>query len=64
MSNTILTTQLPFVMKPTPASHAAAHPPMGSPATQRTGGGLFDQFLTQAEKEFLANQLQQIHWSR
>ncbi|MBF0339858.1 MAG: hypothetical protein HQL95_02700 [Magnetococcales bacterium] len=62
MSNTILAAQLPPVMKPAPIQ-SGSHVPAGTTAS-RPQGGLFDQFLTQAEKDYLASQLQQVRWSR
>lgn len=62
MSHTILNAQLPFVMKPTLPQPVVNQNPLGSSANQRVAPGMFDQFLTQAEKEFLTNQLQQVKW--
>ncbi len=62
MSNIIFAAQLPPIMKPVPMN-TGSQIPTGNPAN-RAQGGLFDQFLTQAEKDYLATQLQQVKWSR
>ncbi|MBF0627798.1 MAG: hypothetical protein HQL91_06205 [Magnetococcales bacterium] len=63
MSNIVFNAYLPPVMKPAPFQPAGPSAP-ATPPNNRNQGGLFDQFLTQAEKDFLANQLQQVKWSR
>ncbi|MBF0270675.1 MAG: hypothetical protein HQL98_01180 [Magnetococcales bacterium] len=62
MSNINLAVQLPPIMKPAPIQ-PGSQASMSTAAT-RPQGGLFDQFLTQAEKDYLACQLQQVKWSR
>ncbi|GAB0057668.1 hypothetical protein SIID45300_02000 [Candidatus Magnetaquicoccaceae bacterium FCR-1] len=63
MSNTITPAHLAAMMKPAqirPVSQGTMAPLPVRPQD----GGLFNQFLTQAEKDYLANQLQQVKWGR
>ncbi|MBF0190669.1 MAG: hypothetical protein HQL99_05900 [Magnetococcales bacterium] len=62
MSNINLAVHLPPLMKPAPAQPVSQA--SMSPSATKSQGGLFDQFLTQAEKDYLACQLQQVKWSR
>ncbi|MEO5347239.1 MAG: hypothetical protein H7834_12810 [Magnetococcus sp. YQC-9] len=64
MSNTISPAQLAAMMKPAQARPVSQGLMAPNPAARPQGGGLFNDFLTQAEKDFLANQLQQVKWGR
>ncbi|MBF0294847.1 MAG: hypothetical protein HQL96_06630 [Magnetococcales bacterium] len=63
MSNPIAAAQLLHTLAPTHKAHTA---PQSQPAKADTPDrvGLFDQFLTQAERDFIANRLQEIKWMR
>ncbi|MBF0429079.1 MAG: hypothetical protein HQL94_09175 [Magnetococcales bacterium] len=61
MSITILAAPLNYPMKPAMGPQSGSKDPSSIQAAQKQGG-LFDQFLTQAEKDFLAAQMQSMKW--
>ncbi|MBF0164795.1 MAG: hypothetical protein HQL97_13855 [Magnetococcales bacterium] len=63
MSNTITPAHLAAMMKPA-QSRPVSQGLMAPKPVRPQDGGMFDQFLTQAEKDFLATQLQQVKWGR
>ncbi|MBF0179040.1 MAG: hypothetical protein HQM03_03320 [Magnetococcales bacterium] len=64
MSNPIAAAQLLHTLAP--VSKAQTTTPQGQPATPNAQDrvGLFDQYLTQAERDYIANRLQDVKWMR
>ena len=64
MSNSIHTASLFRTMEPPKTMAARSENTANRSNTGTPQGGLFDQFLSQAEKEFIANRLQELKLSK